>query len=140
METVKSGPFKDTGSPYRPIQPQDREWLQNWVDDAYDQFVQAVAQSRNLPIDTVRHYATGRVYTGRQAMEFGLVDRLGNFNRAVELLSRMAGIKGKPELVYRRSLRWSLWSILTDDVREWAPSALWTYLNPFRYQWAVGIF
>jgi protease-4 len=134
FETVKSGPFKDTGSPYRKATPADREWVKDWVDDAFEQFVEVVAEARSLPIDTVREYATGQVFTGRQALEMGLVDKLGNFNRAVELLAAMAGIEGKPELVYRRKPRWSLWYMLTEDVREWAPTLLWTLFNPFRYQ------
>jgi protease-4 len=134
FETIKSGPFKDTGSPFRKVTSEDRRWVQNWIDDAFDQFLSVVATERNLPIDTVKAYATGRVYTGRQALKLGLVDKLGNFDRAVELLSSMAGIEGKPRLVYRKKPRLSLWSLLTEDVRDWVPILLWTYLNPYRYQ------
>jgi protease-4 len=134
FETFKSGPFKDTGSPFRKVSSDDRKWVQNWIDDAFDQFLSVVSSERNLPIDTVRAYATGRVYTGRQALKLGLVDKLGNFERAVELLSSMAGIEGKPRLVYRKKPRLSLWSLLTEDVRDWVPMLLWTYLNPYRYQ------
>ena len=134
FETFKSGPFKDTFSSYRKVRPEEREWVQNLIDDIYDQFVDVVATERNLPVETVREYATGQVFSGRQALEIGLVDRLGNFNRAVELLAAMADIEGKPRLVYRRKPRWTLWSMLTDDVREWAPALLWTFLNPYRYQ------
>jgi protease-4 len=133
FETFKTGPFKDTGNPYRQVDPEEREWVQDWIDDAFEQFVEIVADSRNLPIETVREYATGRVYTGRQALEMGLVDQMGNFNRAVELLADLAGIEGKPKLVYKRKPRWSLWNLLTEDVREWIPE-LWLYLQPFRYQ------
>jgi len=138
VETFKSGPFKDTGSPFRSIESGEKAWVQDWVDDTFEQFVLVVSESRHLPIDTVRHYATGRVYTGRQALEIGLVDQLGNFNRAVELLSRMTGIEGKPKLVYPKRIL-NLRTLLTEDIREWAP-ALWTFVNPFRYQWSVGVF
>lgn len=134
FEVVKSGPFKDSGSPYRKVRPDEREWIQDWVDDTFEQFVNVVATERNLPVQTVREYATGRVFTGRQALEMKLVDRLGNFNRAVELLASMAGIEGKPRLVYKKKSPWTLWSLLTEDVREWVPTLLWTYLNPYRYQ------
>ena len=134
FETVKSGHFKDTGSPFRKVTSEDRKWVQNWIDDAFDQFLNVVSSERNLPIDTVRVYATGRVYTGRQAMQLGLVDKMGNFDRAVELLASMAGIEGKPRLVYRKKPRLSLWSILTEDVRDWVPILFWTYMNPYRYQ------
>lgn len=139
FETIKTGPFKDTGNPYRQVDPKEREWVQDWIDDAFEQFVEVVANSRNLPIETVREYATGRVYTGRQALEMGLVDQMGNFNRAVEIMAVMAGIDGKPKLVYKRKTRLSLWNVLTEDIRVWIPE-LWSYLQPFRYQWFGGAF
>ena len=134
FETFKSGPFKDTGSPYRKVKPGEREWVQDWIDDTFDQFIEVVASERDIPEETVQEYATGQVFTGRQALELGLVDRLGNFNRAVELLASMAGIEGKPRLVYRRKPRWTLWSLLTEDVRDWIPALIWMHLNPYRYQ------
>jgi len=134
FEVVKSGPFKDSGSPYRKVRPDEREWIQDWVDDTFDQFVNVVATERDLSVDTVKQYATGRVFTGRQALEMKLVDRLGNFNRAVELLASMAGIEGKPHLVYKKKSKWTLWSLLNEDVREWVPTMLWIYMNPYRYQ------
>jgi protease-4 len=134
FETVKSGRFKDTGSPFRKVTSEDRKWVQNWIDDAFDQFLTVVSTERNLPMDTVRVYATGRVYTGRQALKMGLVDKLGNFHSAVDLLASMAGIEGKPKLVYRKKHRLSLWTLLTEDVRDWIPMLAWTYLNPYRYQ------
>ena len=106
------------------MQPGEREWIQDWIDDAFDQFVTVVAESRNLSTEEVR---------GRQALEMGLVDKMGNFNRAVELLASMTGIEGEPRLVYRRKPKWTIWTILTEDVREWMPALIWTYVNPYRY-------
>lgn len=100
--TVKSGKFKDVGSPFRQQTTEDLTYLQNVINDTYDQFVETVASERNLPIDSARALAEGKIYTGRQAMNNGLVDTLGTFEDAVRLAGKMAGISGKPELVKKR--------------------------------------
>ncbi|MCA0446659.1 MAG: signal peptide peptidase SppA [Bacteroidetes bacterium] len=100
--TVKSGKFKDVGSPFRQQTTEDLTYLQNVINDTYDQFVETVASERNLPIDSARALAEGKIYTGRQAMNNGLVDTLGTFEDAVRLAGKMAGITGKPELVKKR--------------------------------------
>ena len=79
-KVIKSGKFKDSGSPYREMTAEEREYLQSFIDDGYDQFVEAVAAERGMPIDEVRVLADGRVFTGRQAKENGLIDLLGNLN------------------------------------------------------------
>ena len=99
-ETVKSGKLKDAGSPFREMTPEDREYWQKLVDQVYRQFVQAVAESRELPEEKVREFADGRVLTGETAREVGLVDELGNFHRAIEIAKEEAGLKGEPNLVY----------------------------------------
>jgi protease-4 len=99
-ETVKSGKLKDAGSPFREMTPEDREYWQKLVDQVYRQFVQAVAESREMTEDRVRELGDGRVLTGETAREVGLVDELGNFHRAVEIAKEEAGLKGEPNLVY----------------------------------------
>ena len=99
-ETVKSGKLKDAGSPFREMTPEDREYWQKLVDQVYRQFVQAIAESRELPEERVRQFADGRVLTGETAKEVGLVDELGNFHRAVDIAKDEAGLKGEPNLVY----------------------------------------
>lgn len=100
MNTVTSGPSKDAGNPFRPFTEDDRRVFRELVDDVYRQFVEDVARGRGLELDHVRKLADGRVYTGAQAMDLGLVDELGNFNDAVEIAADLAGIEGKPELAY----------------------------------------
>lgn len=100
MNTVASGPSKDAGNPFRPFTEDDRRVFRNLIDDIYRQFVEDVAAGRELEIEKVRELADGRVYTGAQALELGLVDELGNFTDAVELAAELAGISGKPELAY----------------------------------------
>jgi protease-4 len=97
-EVVKSGPFKDMGSESRPMTAEERTILQKMVDDIYDQFVDRVAQGRNMRREQVLVLADGRVFTGRQAKSAGLVDELGDFRDAVREAGRLAGIKGEPEV------------------------------------------
>ncbi len=100
MNTVTSGPSKDAGNPFRPFTEEDRRIFRDLIDDIYRQFVEDVAASRNLDPEKVRQIADGRVYTGAQALELGLVDELGNFTDAVELAAELAEIPGRPELAY----------------------------------------
>lgn len=100
METVKSGKLKDAGSPFRDMTPEDRAYWQALVDQVYHQFLSAVADSRDMAEDDVRKFADGRVLTGEQAQQLGLIDDLGNFHDAVDLAAKQAGLKGEPRLVY----------------------------------------
>jgi protease IV len=98
--TLKSGKYKDTLSPFRPIQETDREEIQSISDDVYSQFVQAVAQGRGMPEARVREIADGRIYTGKRARELKLVDELGGFDDAVAAAWGLAGQSGEPKVQY----------------------------------------
>ncbi len=98
-ETFKSGPHKDMGSPGRPVTPEERAIFQSMVEDIYSQFVDVVASGRQKDRSEVLRLADGRVFTGRQALELGLVDRLGGFWDAVKMAAELAGIEGEPEIV-----------------------------------------
>lgn len=100
MNTIKSGPAKDTGNPFRPFSEEDRASFQGMIDNVYAQFVRAVSEGRGIPEDKVRTFADGRAITGEQAKAFGLVDELGNFRDAVRIAAELAGIEGEPQLVY----------------------------------------
>jgi protease-4 len=100
METIKSGKLKDAGNPFRDMTPEDRTYWQSLIDQVYLQFLQAVVESRDLPEAEVRKIADGRVLTGQQAQELGLIDELGNFNDAVDTAKEDAGLTGEPRLVY----------------------------------------
>jgi protease-4 len=90
MEIVKAGEHKDMG--VRPLTDEERQIMQAITDDLYEQFVDAVAEGRNLPRETVRNLATGQLYTGGQALKLGLVDELGGQDRAIELAAELAGV------------------------------------------------
>jgi len=98
VDVVKSSEFKDIGSPYRPMQPEERQLMQGTIMDVYDQFVSVVAEDRNLPKDSVLKLADGRVLSGRQAQACGLVDSLGTFNDAVAIAGALAGLGDDPRI------------------------------------------
>ncbi|MEN6474917.1 MAG: signal peptide peptidase SppA [Syntrophaceae bacterium] len=97
--SITSGSLKDAGSPFRPMTEAERAYFQDVIDDSHDQFVEAVAKGRRLPLDKVRELANGRIYTGRQAQKLGLIDRLGGYDQALEEAKRLAGITGEPRIV-----------------------------------------
>lgn len=94
-EVVKSGKNKDIGSPLKELEPEQRRLMQSMIDDIYDQFVEAVAAGRKMDKEKVKILADGRVYTGRQAKELGLVDVMGGLQKAVELAAQQAKIEEK---------------------------------------------
>lgn len=97
--TIKSGVNKDVGSPFRKMKKEERALLQNVLDDVHNQFIEAVAEGRSLHIDEVRALADGRIFTGRQAQEVGLVDELGSLEWAIQRSAEMAGIEGRPRII-----------------------------------------
>lgn len=97
--TLKTGKYKDSGSPDRQFTPEDRAMLQAVIDNTHQQFVRAVAEGRKLPLEDVRKIADGRILSGEQAREHKLVDRLGTLQDAIEEAGRLAGISGEPELL-----------------------------------------
>jgi len=99
-KTIKSGRFKDIGSPLRRMTREEEESFQRLVDGIHGQFVRAVAESRGLPEEKVQEIAHGGVFSGEEALELGLVDELGGFRRAVEHVAAEVGITGEPVLVY----------------------------------------
>jgi protease-4 len=98
-QTVTSGKLKNAGTIFRPLTPEEKKYFQSLVNDMHDQFVQDVARGRHMDIEKVRALADGRAMTGRQAKEAGLVDELGGFNKSLEVLRLLTGIKGEISLV-----------------------------------------
>jgi protease-4 len=98
QEKIKSGPHKDIMSPDRPMTAEERTIIQTMVDDIYNQFVEIVAEGRKMDNAKVRELADGRIYTGKQAKDLGLVDELGNMYDAIDEAAQLAGIQGKPEI------------------------------------------
>jgi protease-4 len=106
MEIIKAGEHKDMG--IRPLTDEERQIMQAITDELYEQFVDTVAEGRNLSPATVRKLATGQLYTGSQALELGLVDELGGLDRAIELAVELAGLTSAQVEEYRtRGFWWS---------------------------------
>ena len=132
---IKSGEFKDTGNPYRDLTPKERKYLQGWIDDAYQQFLTTVATARQKPVDEIRPYANGRVFTGSQAFNNGLIDTLGTFRDAVKLAAALGGIKGEPKLVKKRKKRRvTFFDLLFQDVSRFLPEQ--GAYPKLKYQWS----
>jgi protease IV len=99
MEVVKGGDQKDLLSPFREMEPEQREIVEALVRDVHEQFIEAVMAERGMSTEQVLGLADGRVLSGRQAHALGLVDRLGNREDAIALAGRMAGLGSRPGLV-----------------------------------------
>ena len=97
-QTVKSGIYKDIGSPNRPLTSAERDILQGMVNDIFDQFVDVVAKGRKMDKEMVLKFADGRIFTGRKAKDLGLVDELGNYYDAIELTRKMAKLGEQAEV------------------------------------------
>ncbi len=92
MRTIKSGAFKDMLSPTREMSTEEQKLLEDVVGDTHEQFMSVVAHGRNLPIETVREFADGRIFNGAQAQVLGVVDTLGGFDAAVSVAETLSGI------------------------------------------------
>ncbi len=119
---IKSGKYKDVGSPLRAMNPEERKLLQNVVDDVHQQFVQAVAKGRGLPVSEVNEIADGRIMTGQQALTLKLVDEMGGLEKTIELLAKKIGVEGRPKVIEEKEktpfFDWLLQSSLSSRLIE----------------------
>jgi protease IV len=102
VDTIKSGPLKDIGSPLRPMTAEERAFFQKFVSGVYEQFLGDVATARKLDKEKLRPIADGRILTGEEAKRLGLVDELGNLEDAIEGAARLAGATGDPVPLFKR--------------------------------------
>jgi protease-4 len=136
FEVLKSGEFKDIGSPTRKLTPQDRAVIQSLIGEIQEQFVAAVAEGRGMPIEKVREIADGRVFSGEKAKELGLVDELGNFQDAVDITKEMAGIRGEVELVYPKKAGLRILDLFRDEAARSFANLLAGLRSRISYQWS----
>ncbi len=92
FKTIKSGPYKDILAFDRQLTKEEENILQELIDTSYQQFVQTVAQARKLAVDQVKSFADGRIFTGEQALELGVIDRLGTEEDARRWAAELAGL------------------------------------------------
>ncbi len=123
---ITSGKYKDMGSGFRPMLPEERQLFKAMVDDVYDQFLGHVAEGRGMKKEEVKRLADGRVYTGRQAQKVGLVDELGTFRDAIKLAAKEAGIKGEPTVKFfgRVTLLDALMGDISSASKQYYPPGL----------------
>jgi protease-4 len=110
-QVIKSGRHKDIASVFRSMTPEEREILQRVLDDVHDQFIKAVSEGRGIRYEEVKKLADGRIFTGRMAKELGLVDELGNLEDAIKLAGKLSGIKGEPQVIYKKE-KFSIFDII----------------------------
>jgi protease-4 len=120
---IKSGKYKDVGSPLRKMSAEERGLLQAVMDDVHKQFIEAVAEGRSLELRAAQVLADGRIFTGRQAKEAKLVDELGDLEDAIQLAAEVVGIEGEPKVVEPRR-RFSLRELLDSKL-----SMVWPKLD-----------
>jgi len=123
MEVTKSGAVKDVGTFARRPTEEEKIMLEGVVNDAYDQFVDAVASGRDVDRQSVLDLADGRIFSGRQALDKGLVDALGGLHEAILMAAGMAGISGEPNVVSKARRTFRLSDILTEAARIAVPRA-----------------
>lgn len=111
---IKSGKYKDTGSPVRQMTEDEEKILQNFVQTIHMQFVKAIAEGRKMEVEKVKSIADGRIFSGEEAKDLGLVDRLGNLDDAIEWAGRLGGIKGKISIVYAPEKKYSVLKYIID--------------------------
>ena len=115
---VKSGKYKDIGSPVREMKPEERKILQEFAKKIHRQFIKDIVDGRKMDMEKVESIADGRIFTGQESKKIGLVDRLGNLEDAIEWAGRLGGIKGKIATVYAKEKKFSLLKYITDSSAE----------------------
>jgi protease-4 len=134
---IKSGIFKDAGSPTRPLTDAERAYFQSLISNMFDQFVATVASGRKMQEAQVRKLADGRVYTGQEAKADGLIDELGTYQDAIAAAAKMAGIEGTPKVVSPAKKTYSLLDLILGDSRSalaLSPDRSESYIR-FEYLW-----
>ncbi len=136
VRTIKSGKLKDAGSSTRPMTDADQRYFQALMDDVHRQFITVVQEERGLDSAEVRELADGRVFTGEQAVEVGLVDTIGTYEDAILITAELAGIDGEPSLVRERKRQTWLESMtgeVTEQIRAASEELLTWPVMSFRF-------
>lgn len=136
VDVNKSGPFKDMGAFWRGATPEEQQKMQALIDDSFNVFVSIVAKSRRMDEEKVRSLATGEVFWAPKAKELGLVDELGDLDRAIDLAAELSGAPRRPVFMRpRRSFRERMFGAmaesLVESMVEETERRLW--LGSFRY-------
>ena len=134
---IKTGKFKDLGSPFRPMVEEERQLLEAVMDDTLSQFIEAVAEGRSMDAAEVEQLADGRIFTGRQAKTVLLIDEIGDLHDAIKLAGELGGIEGTPRVLETTkpfSVQEFLESTFLGGIRSLSPSR---FSAPLLYLWVV---
>ncbi|MFP4167276.1 MAG: signal peptide peptidase SppA [Desulfonatronovibrionaceae bacterium] len=129
-QTITSGKLKNAGSPFEDLSPEEKAYFQELVNNLHAQFVGDVASGRDMSSEAVSRLADGRAMTGEQAYEAGLIDELGGFDTALDLLRSKLGITGRSSLVEGPPQERSLLKTLLGDfnIPDQAIGPRWEFL------------
>ena len=123
---IKSGKYKDIGSSFREMTPEERDIYQSIVDEAYAQFVGVISEGRGIPEDRVREIADGRVYSGLQAKKLGLVDSFGGLDEASAIAGKLAGTSDTTVVRYVQQPTFTDTLLCASPRKSPRPSRSWT--------------
>jgi protease-4 len=116
---VKSGEFKDMGSPVRKMTSTEQKILENFAKKIHRQFIMDIVKGRKMDQAKVESLADGRIFTGQESKDLGLIDRIGNLEDAIAWAGQLGGIKGKISTVYAQEKKFSILKYLSDaSVKE----------------------
>ena len=117
-KVIKSGKYKDIGSMTRKMTAEEEAMLQEFSDDIYGQFIDAVVEGRNIKREEVLKLADGRIFSGAQAIKLGLIDKLGNLQDAISITGEMVGIKGEPRTIYPKKKKPSIFDFIFEEASK----------------------
>lgn len=120
---ITGGELKDAGSPFKRMSDKERQYFEFLARDVHEQFKDAVSRSRKLSQSKVEEYADGRVFTGKQALEYGLIDKLGGIDPAIEEAGKRAGIEGKPRIIKREPGE-GVWEEIKHFIQSYVPISI----------------
>ncbi len=125
VEPLKTGSFKDTLSPFRPMSPEEKKLWSGILNDAYQRFIQIIAENRpKLDVQKVKALATGQIFTAEQAKQNGLVDEIGFLEDVLKALARKLNLKEKEYRVVEYYFQPSMWELLSGELRARDPHAV----------------
>ncbi len=116
LETIKSGELKDVGNYSRRMTDAEEQMLRSVIMDSYEQFVEVVARGRGMETEAVKPLADGRIYTGLQAYNLGLVDTLGTFHDALNIAAEMVDLDPNPETVREVKRKPGFFELMSETV------------------------
>jgi protease-4 len=137
MTTIKSGKMKDVGSPYRKSSSEEEKYLQDLIDNTYNQFISAVSIERKITLEEVKEMADGRVFTGLQAYDYDLVDTLGGYEDAIMYAGMLGGIEGEPKTVKEKKKQ-TFMEILNSKITDHPLNKAYDMLNSPNLQYKLS--